>query len=702
MIPETRIVGDSIPIRDDESALGAVLLRVRLLAQRRLLWLAGDMQAGATAGVDAAHGALAGMSSAATREIDALVHDRDRPVAEAAWQRGQAALNAQIEAVEAALDADQESRLAQLVRIFALDAFDCDLLHICLAAAIDPGLGRLYAYCQDDATRVYPTLALTARLCGYGRFGVWSSGSPLRRWDMVSATPDAVHGSDQWAALALDPTIRDWLCGADDYDPLLVGPARLTAPLAPLLEWDVDGAATFAADALEDDPARTVVIQVVAPPDSGRKTFAACVAAQLGMPLLVIDHAAIPDELWAQTFIHAHRHAFLHRVALAWRGGGEPPRRWMESIAHFPVQFILRDLNTPAPSIPQAVERRVDLPAPGVETRRRLWAHYAPGAWTQQPAQVAALAERFAARPGAIAAAAGVPAASVEGMAHALRDGRRNLLDGLAQPLACPFVWDDLVVTDTLRDALLDFVHEAGDRTLFWEQPAARRLFPQGRGLAALFTGSPGTGKTIAAQVIAAQLGLDLFRIDLSSVVSKYVGETSQNLQRILNRAAEMDVVLFFDEADALFARRTEVKDAHDRFANTDTDHLLQALESYGGIAILATNRRGNIDPAFIRRLRFVLEFPRPDAAQRRQLWTRLIGALAGDDAVTRLQPLVERLAAELDLTGAQIKYSVLTGVFAARRAGSGLQREHLLRGLDREMAKEGRALSERERVRLE
>jgi len=160
-------------------------------------------------------------------------------------------------------------------------------------------------------------------------------------------------------------------------------------------------------------------------------------------------------------------------------------------------------------------------------------------------------------------------------------------------------------------------------------------------------------------------------------------------------------VVLFFDEADALFSRRTEVKDAHDRFANTDTNHLLQALENYGGIAILATNRKENIDPAFIRRLRYVLEFARPDATQRRQLWMRLLGALSGDDAVMRLAPLVERLAVELELTGAQIKYSLLTGVFAARRERAALQTEHLLRGLDREMAKEGRALSERERARL-
>jgi len=267
--------------------------------------------------------------------------------------------------------------------------------------------------------------------------------------------------------------------------------------------------------------------------------------------------------------------------------------------------------------------------------------------------------------------------------------------------LACPFVPDDLVIGDSLRAALDDLMFEAAERGAFWEQPEAQRLFPQGRGLAALFAGAPGTGKTMAAQVIAAQVGLDLFRIDLSQVVSKYIGETASNLQRILSRASGMDVILFFDEADALFSRRTDVRDAHDRYANTDTDHLLQALESYDGIALLATNRKANIDPAFVRRLRYVLEFPKPDAEQRWHIWMRVIDGLAGSESAARLRPFLRRLASEQDVTGAQIKYAALSALFAARREGTALQADHLVRGLDRELNKEGRALSDRERAHL-
>jgi SpoVK/Ycf46/Vps4 family AAA+-type ATPase len=281
-----------------------------------------------------------------------------------------------------------------------------------------------------------------------------------------------------------------------------------------------------------------------------------------------------------------------------------------------------------------------------------------------------------------------------------IRDARRHQLD-LAQPLECTFTWDDLVLEDTLRMILEDFVFEAHDRTQFWEAPAARRLFPQGRGLVGLFSGPPGTGKTMAAQVIAASLGIDLFRIDLSAVVSKYVGETSQNLQRILSRAEHMDVVLLFDEADALFGKRTEIKDAHDRFANTDTNFLLQALESYGGISILATNKKTNMDQAFIRRIRYVVEFPKPDAEQRRRIWYNVVRELAGSDTLDDLAGDLALLAEAVEVTGAQIKYAVLAAVFVARREAQLLDLTHLLRGLDRELVKEGRMLSDRERARL-
>jgi SpoVK/Ycf46/Vps4 family AAA+-type ATPase len=218
----------------------------------------------------------------------------------------------------------------------------------------------------------------------------------------------------------------------------------------------------------------------------------------------------------------------------------------------------------------------------------------------------------------------------------------------------------------------------------------------------ALFTGPPGTGKTMAAQVIARGLGLDLYRVDLSTVVSKYVGETAANIERILSEASATDVVLLFDEADGLFARRTDVSDAHDRYANTDTGHLLQAIERYDGIVLLASNRKRNIDDAFARRLRYVLEFPLPDDGARLAIWQQVVGELAGPAVVATLQPTLARIASRLVMTGAQIKHAALTAIFHAERAGEPLGRSHVLRGVDAELMKEGRALSERELKQLE
>jgi SpoVK/Ycf46/Vps4 family AAA+-type ATPase len=302
---------------------------------------------------------------------------------------------------------------------------------------------------------------------------------------------------------------------------------------------------------------------------------------------------------------------------------------------------------------------------------------------------------------GEIAALAAQRPSGPEDAAARVRDTHRQRLGDIAQWIECPFTADDLVLPAMLREAIGDLVFEAGARARIWEEGAARRLFPQGRGLFALLAGPPGTGKTMTAQTIAAALGLDLFRISLSEVVSKYVGETSKNLQRVFARAEEMDAVLLFDEADALFSRRTEVKDAHDRYANTDTNHLLQAVEAYGGVALLATNRKSNIDPAFLRRIRYVLDFPKPGAIERAELWRRLVRELVGGEAATRLAPALDRLAESVEATGAQIKYAVLTALFASRREGTRVGMSHLLRGLERELIKEGRALTERDRERL-
>jgi len=282
---------------------------------------------------------------------------------------------------------------------------------------------------------------------------------------------------------------------------------------------------------------------------------------------------------------------------------------------------------------------------------------------------------------------------NIEEASIALQADAGSRLGKLAQQMNGHFTWDDLVLPAAVKNGMEDFTFEAMERNHFWEEPAAQRLFPHGKSLIALFTGNPGTGKTMAAQVIANKLKLDLFKIDLSSVVSKYIGESAKNIERILSRAKTMDVVLLFDEADSLFGKRTEIKDAHDRYANTDTNYLLQAIEEYPGIIILTSNKKSNIDNGFLRRFRYVIEFPKPDATERLQLWTSLLNELGGEEQMKALSVGLKKLADLIELTGAQIKLSILSAVFMARRDAGEIQITHLLKGIERELMKEGKSL---------
>jgi SpoVK/Ycf46/Vps4 family AAA+-type ATPase len=281
--------------------------------------------------------------------------------------------------------------------------------------------------------------------------------------------------------------------------------------------------------------------------------------------------------------------------------------------------------------------------------------------------------------------------------ARLLRKAAREDMGGLAQHLECGFQWQDLVLPANVEGRLQDIAFEARERASLWADPEARRLYPQGRGLVALFAGPPGTGKTMAAQVIAAALGLDLLRVDLSAVISKWVGETAQHLQRILTARSSRRAVLFFDEADALYGKRVEdVKDAQDRFANMDISHLMVALEDYDGIVFLSTNLKANIDPAFIRRIRHLVDFPRPNAQARKEIWSRAIKALFGSSVATRMAEDLDNVAA-LDATGAQIKNAALSAAFTVRRQGAGPDAALLGRMLAMELAKDGTGISERE-----
>jgi AAA+ superfamily predicted ATPase len=682
---EYRAVGVTRAFADP---VGLAVARLRLRARLRGAWLRHLWKDGAGGGRHVVtHG-----------EVDAILADADSVEAEAAWHatdEGSRALAVELHEVEARLAA-AGGRLRTLEQIFALEPAESDLVQACVAIAVDASLARVCAYLHDDAARAWPTEALIARLYGHERRRWLSPESALCRWDVIRVETIAPGEPE---ALVCDPLVRDWLLGDNRLDEALVGSAALRPPAPPLAAWPVDDVVARVSRALvHGEPVR---VQIAGASGTGRRSFASAVAAGLGLPLLVIDADRVDDQAWPTVFRRAQRQAFLDRCALAWTGDALARRPWPDLPARFPLQFLIADVGQARPPAPM-IDLAVELPPISIDERRGLWQLLVPGAKAWPAETVDALAARFRVPVRDIAMVGRRGVESPEAAAALVREATRSGLGELATWLECPFTADDLVVPESLRRALDELAFEARDRAAFWEQAAARRLFPQGRGLVALFTGMPGTGKTMAAQVLAATLGVDLFRISLSSVVSKYVGETSQNLQRVLSRAEHMDAVLLFDEADALFGRRTEIKDAHDRFANTDTNHLLIAIESYRGVAILASNKRANIDTAFIRRLRYVLDFPRPEAADRLRIWRGLAAELAGPERADAIAPVLRDFAAAIEMSGAQIKYALLAALFAARQEGAPLDRRHLLRGIDRELAKDGGGLSERDKQQLE
>jgi SpoVK/Ycf46/Vps4 family AAA+-type ATPase len=247
------------------------------------------------------------------------------------------------------------------------------------------------------------------------------------------------------------------------------------------------------------------------------------------------------------------------------------------------------------------------------------------------------------------------------------------------------------VLPEMQKQTLRQLAAQSRQRMTVYETWGFAAKGRRGLGLSALFSGPSGTGKTLAAEVVAGELNLDLYRIDLSSVVSKYIGETEKNLKQVFDAAETGGVVLLFDEADALFGKRGEVKDSHDRYANIEVSYLLQRMESFQGLAILTTNLKSSLDKAFQRRLRFTIDFPFPDAAQREAIWSRVFPA---QTPTKGLQP--DRLA-KLNMTGGNIRNIALNAAFLAAEAGASVEMAHVLQATRMEAVKIERPLSETE-----
>jgi SpoVK/Ycf46/Vps4 family AAA+-type ATPase len=346
-------------------------------------------------------------------------------------------------------------------------------------------------------------------------------------------------------------------------------------------------------------------------------------------------------------------------------------------------------LRTPLAGVARP-ELRQEVPASNDAEQLQCW-RQALGAEAEECSELLGeLASQFRLTPRAVSTVCR-SAKSREALWDGARKAARGALDELAQRLTSAPRWDDLVLPEGQREILTQIAAQVRQRTTVYGEWGFHAAGARGLGLAILFAGPPGTGKTLAAEVLATELKLDLYRIDLSSVVSKYIGDTERNLRRVFDAAESCGAILLFDEADALFGPRSEVKDSHDRYANIEVSYLLQRMESYRGLAVLTTNRRRSLDEAFQRRLRFAIEFPLPDFAHREAIWRRVfpVGVPLGELIFDRL--------ASLDIAGGNIRNIALNAAFLAASAGTPVAMRHLAAAARAEYAKMERSLTQSE-----
>jgi SpoVK/Ycf46/Vps4 family AAA+-type ATPase len=617
-------------------------------------------------------------------------------------------------------------RLERLQTLFQLSPFEIDILLICLAPEIDLRYERLFGYLQDDIAKRRPSVDLVlnllsptfeVKLAARRHFAPYAALFEHRLLHLFQE-PSQVHPPLLSKYLKVDTRVVDYLFNDNAMDPQLatyVDHRRPQTGLATLLLPDDVKQRLLTLAQASRTAERALIFYFQGPYGVGKETTALALCHEIGMNLLAVDGEKLlnaTDLSFENAIQLIAREALLQQAVIFWQGFdaflSDERRAWLDLLLQIlekhPVLTILAgaSLWEPAGALHSLPFMRIEFSRPSYTERRQFWPLSLNGnVPVDADVDLDALAAKFRFTPGQIQDAtatarnlarwrdpnAGQVTMSDLYTASRLQSNRK--LSELARKITPHYTWDDIVLPADRMQQLREIVNQIKYRAKVYEEWGFDHKLAMGKGLNALFSGPSGTGKTMAADIMAGELGLDLYKIDLSNVVSKYIGETEKNLAQIFTEAETSNAILFFDEADALFGKRSEVRDSHDRYANIEISYLLQRMEEYDGMVILATNLSKNLDDAFVRRMHFTLEFPFPDIKHRRGIWQKIWPT----ETPCSHDLDLDFMARRFEVTGGNIRNIALAAAFLAADDSGVVNMRHLIRATQREYQKMGKVV---------
>ena len=636
-------------------------------------------------------------------EVDALLREHgeiDFPVMDDGLESALAA--------SLALRDNPGGRIGRLRDAFGLDGDEIDLVLLALAPEISAGYARVFAYLNDNLNQSYLTVDLATRVLRRERRARLSllsrlmGSSPLMKYRLLLLHPQ--DGVETHTARRLHPSQRflHWLLEEQEL-PASMGFSPLDTEHEPF----IPAGTRKRVDELSPGFHKPITLVVVGSTIGAREGVAMALARRMGRPLVRVDlerckgYLEQPYDLLRELRLNRAVPYLVNVIA-----SQEDPtvRNQMmalgAAVAQLPYPVLVGGSDRRAVGALLGGERAsitVQVHRSSLPERHEAWvAAFGTRGWAQ--ARADEMAERFYSVGGTTIprildraqAESGGEEPDADALWAAAREESRPEFRGLALHIVPSFNLDDLILPVKTKGQLQHLIDYLAHQEMVFHHWGMSKIRSRGYGIKALFSGGPGTGKTMAAEVIAGALGLDLFRVDLSSVISRWVGETEKNLREIFDAAEGGTAIILFDEADALFGSRGEVKQAQDRFANQEVSFLLQRLEVFEGCAILTTNLQENIDEAFLRRFGAVIEFPMPTAAERSQLWQRAFPA----DTPRGPDLDLEDLSKQFTLAGGSIVNSAINAAILAARDGESVGMKHAVQAVARELVKMGKQVS--------